>query len=73
MLVPATGVFVGSSGEAQPLADAQALSFREHGMAKSDIRERQPSVPEQVGFIIILASGLQTGNDLPEFGVEGFL
>jgi len=30
-------------------------------------------MPEQIGLGVVLSARLETGNDLPEFGVQGFL
>ena len=59
--------------KAQPLPEVHALGFLKHEGAQRNIRQRQAAVPEQIGFIIALAAGLETRDDLAELGMQRFL
>ena len=61
------------SSKAQPLAEAQPVRLFQHGMAECDVAQRQAAMPEQDGFVVALAAGLQAGDDLAELGMQGFL
>src|SRR5438046_5901724 len=60
----------GNLGVSQPLADAQLLRLGEHRGAQRDVRQRQPSVPEEIRLVVVLAARLQAGDDLAELGME---
>jgi hypothetical protein len=48
------------------LADAETLGLFQHGVAEGDVGKRQTAMPEQIRFVVALAAGLKSGNDLPE-------
>src|SRR5499427_7687778 len=65
-------VRVAPSRVPEPLSRADGGRLGQQRVPERDVRQGQPAVPEQDGLLAGLPAGPQPGDDLPQFGVQGF-
>ena len=57
----------------QLLPDAGAGALFQQRVSERDVAEAEAAVPEQDGFVVAFAAGLQAGDDLAQLGVQRLL
>src|SRR5262245_41220098 len=57
----------------QPLPDPETARLLQHRRTERDIRQREPAMPEQDRFIVVLAARLEPRHDLSQLRVQRLL